>query len=298
MRCDLQLASAKDVADLLSLHAAVNHRLTEKAILFAMRNSSVYVARHDDRPIATLTLAAKKPWAIDKKYFASSKRPLYLTSMAVSSAVQRRGIGRLCLEEARRIAIEWPCDAIRLDAYDSADGAGEFYRKCGFREVGRATYRGTPLIYYEMLLSPWKLVRSMSVEKRSVEKLLGGVSRFQKHIYPKHQDLFEKLALGQRPDALFITCAVSRIDPCLMTKTKPGELFICRVIGLNIVPPYPDRVGGVSATIEYAVGVLRSCRCDRLRAHRLRSYARRAESGSAQRLPECNGLWLRYARRR
>lgn len=89
-----------------------------------------------------------------------------------------------------------------------------------------------------------------------VEKILGGVSRFQKHVYPKHQVLFEELALGQRPDALFITCADSRIDPCLLTQTKPGELFICRVIG-NIVPPYPDAIGGVSATVEYAVGVLR-----------------------------------------
>lgn len=89
-----------------------------------------------------------------------------------------------------------------------------------------------------------------------VEKILGGISRFQKHVYPKHQDLFERLALGQRPDALFITCADSRIDPCLLTQTKPGELFICRVIG-NVVPPYPDAIGGVSATIEYAVGVLR-----------------------------------------
>ena len=89
-----------------------------------------------------------------------------------------------------------------------------------------------------------------------VEKFLGGVSRFQKHVYPKHQDLFEKLALGQRPEALFITCADSRIDPCMLTQTKPGELFICRVIG-NIVPPYPDALGGVSATVEYAVGVLR-----------------------------------------
>jgi carbonic anhydrase len=90
----------------------------------------------------------------------------------------------------------------------------------------------------------------------SIEKLLGGISRFQSHVYPKHQDLFETLALGQRPDALFITCADSRIDPCLLTQTKPGELFICRVIG-NIVPPYPDKPGGVSATVEYAVGVLR-----------------------------------------
>jgi carbonic anhydrase len=89
-----------------------------------------------------------------------------------------------------------------------------------------------------------------------VDKFLGGISRFQKQVYPEHQELFEKLATGQRPEALFITCADSRIDPCLMTQTKPGELFICRVIG-NIVPPYPDAVGGVSATIEYAVGVLR-----------------------------------------
>ena len=89
-----------------------------------------------------------------------------------------------------------------------------------------------------------------------VEKLLEGISRFQKRVYPKHQSLFEKLALGQRPEVLFITCADSRIDPALLTQTKPGELFICRVIG-NIVPPYPETIGGVSATIEYAVGVLR-----------------------------------------
>src|SRR5207247_452084 len=86
-------------------------------------------------------------------------------------------------------------------------------------------------------------------------RILRGLSRFQKRVYPKHKDLFQKLALGQRPDALFITCADSRIDPCMLTQSRPGELFICRVIG-NVVPPYPDAIGGVSATIEYAVGVL------------------------------------------
>lgn len=88
-----------------------------------------------------------------------------------------------------------------------------------------------------------------------VERILRGVSRFQKRVYPKHRELFQKLALQQRPSALFITCADSRIDPCLLTQTKPGELFICRVIG-NVVPRYPQSIGGVSATIEYAVGVL------------------------------------------
>src|ERR1700683_5355673 len=89
-----------------------------------------------------------------------------------------------------------------------------------------------------------------------VDKILRGLKRFQKKVYPKHREFFERLAKGQRPEVLFITCADSRIDPCLLTQTKPGELFICRVIG-NIVPPYPDAIGGVSATIEYAVGVLR-----------------------------------------
>jgi carbonic anhydrase len=90
----------------------------------------------------------------------------------------------------------------------------------------------------------------------AVDELLEGVTRFREHVFPKQRDFFEGLAFGQRPDALFITCADSRIDPCLLTQTRPGQLFICRVIG-NIVPHYPDAIGGVSATIEYAVGVLR-----------------------------------------
>jgi ribosomal protein S18 acetylase RimI-like enzyme len=72
--------------------------------------------------------------------------------MAVEPGLQRKGVGRSCIEEARRIVSRWPGDAIRLDAYDAASGAGEFYRKCGFREVGRATYRRAPLIYFEMLV--------------------------------------------------------------------------------------------------------------------------------------------------
>jgi carbonic anhydrase len=36
---------------------------------------------------------------------------------------------------------------------------------------------------------------------------------------------------------------------------QPGQLFICRVIG-NIILALSDAIGGVSATIEYAVGVM------------------------------------------
>ena len=56
--------------------------------------------------------------------------------------------------------------------------------------------------------------------------------------------------------ALFITCSDSRIDPNLLTQTKPGELFIQRTAG-NIVPAYGAVLGGEAATIEYAVNALK-----------------------------------------
>jgi hypothetical protein len=44
-----------------------------------------------------------------------------------------------------------PRYALRLDAYDADAGAGGFYAKCGFREVGRVVYRKNPLVYFELL---------------------------------------------------------------------------------------------------------------------------------------------------
>ncbi|MFZ5617909.1 MAG: carbonic anhydrase [Pseudomonadota bacterium] len=89
-----------------------------------------------------------------------------------------------------------------------------------------------------------------------MNKIAAGVVRFQQEAYQARRDLFEKLAEGQSPEALFITCSDSRIDPNLLTQTEPGELFICRNAG-NIVPPHSQYTGAMTASIEYAVGALR-----------------------------------------
>ncbi len=88
-----------------------------------------------------------------------------------------------------------------------------------------------------------------------MQKLVEGIRRFQKDVFGSKQRLFEGLADGQHPLALFITCSDSRIDPNLITQTEPGELFVLRNAG-NIVPPYGATGGGEAATIEYAVSVL------------------------------------------
>ncbi len=87
-----------------------------------------------------------------------------------------------------------------------------------------------------------------------MESLLKGFGHFRETVYPDQKDVFERLAKGQSPHTLFITCADSRVMPELLFSAQPGELFVYRNIG-NIVPPYSQQ-GGVVAAIEYAVAVL------------------------------------------
>ena len=126
--------------------------VTEKGVLYAMRTGRVYIVRDARTIIGTLQLTTKKPWSIDRSYFTKCQRPLYLLAMAVEPDRQRHGVGRAMLEDVKRVVKVWPGDAIWLDAYDLPGGAGEFYAKCGYREMGHVTYRGVPLIYYEMPL--------------------------------------------------------------------------------------------------------------------------------------------------
>jgi len=83
-----------------------------------------------------------------------------------------------------------------------------------------------------------------------------GVLKFQNTVFPEKETLFEALSHGQSPEALFITCADSRIETAMITQTGPGELFICRNAG-NIVPPHTNDTDGMTASIEYAVAVLK-----------------------------------------
>ncbi len=89
-----------------------------------------------------------------------------------------------------------------------------------------------------------------------MDDIIAGVRTFQRDVYPRYRELFERLSAGQSPEALVITCSDSRVDPCLFTSAQPGQLFVIRNAG-NLVPKYDGLVGGVTATIEFAVVGLR-----------------------------------------
>ena len=165
MRLSFAAATPDDASAVAALRAAVAYDLTrrhghghwsalgsEAGVQRDVRTACVLLARSGGQAVGTVRLAAKKPWAVDPAFFTARARVLYLTDMAVEPALQGQGIGRRLLAYARDVAVAWPAEAIRLDAYDGPAGAGGFYVRCGFRQVGRATYRDTPLLYYELVL--------------------------------------------------------------------------------------------------------------------------------------------------
>lgn len=139
---------------------------SDNGVLRSILTSTVLVASARGAIVGTLQLQTKKPWAIDVSYFAASKRPLYLISMAVAPRYQRRGVGRAMMAKAEEVARDWPADAIRLDAYDSPAGAGGFYPNCGYAEVGRVVYRGVPLVYFERLFKPAGPIKTRPAPRR------------------------------------------------------------------------------------------------------------------------------------
>jgi GNAT superfamily N-acetyltransferase len=157
-------ATPDDAAAIADVRIAAAERLTrdfgdghwsahtdEASVLRDMKASRVLAIRDGSVIVGTLTLQRKKPWAIDLAYFTPCDKPLYLINMAVAPDRQRTGVGRALLAAALSVARSFPADTIRLDAYDCEAGAGGFYRKCGYTQVGAKSYRGVPLLYFELM---------------------------------------------------------------------------------------------------------------------------------------------------
>src|SRR5271154_3047673 len=90
-----------------------------------------------------------------------------------------------------------------------------------------------------------------------MKKLIQGIVDFRKNLTEENRALFAKLALGQKPDALFIACSDSRVVPNLFASTNPGDLFVLRNMG-NLIPPVtaPLQDNSASAVLEFSIFTL------------------------------------------
>jgi len=91
----------------------------------------------------------------------------------------------------------------------------------------------------------------------ALDRLLKGFADFRLGYHREHLDLFKRLATeGQSPKILIIGCADARVDPGILTQTRPGDIFTVRNIAAMVPPAQipPDQAQhGTSAAIEFAV---------------------------------------------
>lgn len=127
-----------------------------------------------------------------------------------------------------------------------------------------------------------------------MKKLIQGIVDFRKNLTEESRNLFAKLALGQKPDALFIACSDSRVVPNLFASTNPGDLFVLRNIG-NLIPPASSSLqdSSAAAIIEFSLSSLSVADiivCGHSECGAMQALARGIDSSSCPHL----GCWLKH----
>lgn len=89
----------------------------------------------------------------------------------------------------------------------------------------------------------------------AIERMLSGYRAFRDGMPEDHQTRLRQLVeAGQKPQAAVIACSDSRVDPALVFRAEPGDIFMIRNVA-NLVPPMEEEgtFHGTSAALEFAV---------------------------------------------
>ena len=102
-------------------------------------------------------------------------------------------------------------------------------------------------------LVPWRSWRQSDNDGAGAS-IIDGINEYNARGVGALRPHVAELADTQNPDALFLTCADSRILPNVITASGPGDLFTVRNVG-NLVPTDPAD-GSVDASLDFAVNQL------------------------------------------
>jgi carbonic anhydrase len=89
-----------------------------------------------------------------------------------------------------------------------------------------------------------------------IHQLTSGFRQFRDESPLDERLRFRELVdLGQKPSTLILGCCDSRVDPSLITRSQPGELFVVRNIA-NLVPSYGGQQDEAAAALEFSINYL------------------------------------------
>ncbi len=126
-------------------------------------------------------------------------------------------------------------------------------------DVGNGLARRARTPALPRAFSPWWAwqVRHDDHDHDALQPLFAGVREYHRRSAPEVLPHLEQLVDGQRPRALFLTCADSRVVPNVLTSSGPGDLFTVRNLGNLVPPPGDESETSVAASLEYAVNHLK-----------------------------------------
>jgi GNAT superfamily N-acetyltransferase len=140
-------ASEQDIDVILSLNQLLHVEATEfkgntyEFVKQEVANGNYFVVKDRGKVVAAACIAPRD-------------EGVYLETLSVSEAYQRKGIGSELIEHAKKITKELGCDNLIVETYRqySADG---FYAKCGFKKIPTmAEYKGKPYSRFLTKLAP------------------------------------------------------------------------------------------------------------------------------------------------
>lgn len=153
VRPEITLARPADARAIVALRCAVARQMTARhgeghwsampsraEVTRQMRASQVFVARVDGQLVGTVRLATVNPHSMRSAGFTPVPVALYVLGMTVSEDYRRMGVGRALLAACKDAAHSRRAAALWVDTYAGAAGAGSFYLRCGFRQVGSLHY--------------------------------------------------------------------------------------------------------------------------------------------------------------
>ena len=127
--------------------------------------------------------------------------------------------------------------------------------------------------------------------------LLMGINKYHRRFADKVRPMVQDLANGQNPDALFIACVDSRVNPNLITSSGPGDLLTLRNIG-NVVC-HEGQDASIDSALAFAVkglGVESIVVCGHSNCGAMKAVIADAGGNAATSLGAGFDAWLEHAR--
>lgn len=119
-----------------------------------MEGKELYGVYRDRVAIATFNLSSTpRDYYFDQLWSNPGEKAFYLGQLGIDPLLQRHGIGKWCMHQVERLALEARCKAIRFDGLSKHPWLKRFYEKLDYRICGTVKPAQWELTCFEKVLS-------------------------------------------------------------------------------------------------------------------------------------------------